>query len=60
MGYYEFEKGKGCYFYEEDILEFVVFCSECGCLLGDNVLDSGYYDYFGNPICDRCANSNWI
>ena len=60
MGYYEFEQGKGCFFIEEDLLDFLEFCSLCGQEMSDEVLASGYYDCFGNLICDSCANVSWL
>lgn len=35
----------------------VVKCSECGKILGFNDLGN-YHDYNGEPICDRCAETN--
>jgi len=40
--------------HEEPNLEY---CSECGTLLG-RTQDGAYVDYFGNPLCYKCAVSN--
>lgn len=35
----------------------MVRCKECGKFLGVNDFDN-YHDYFGEPLCEACAETN--